>query len=107
MTSSDTNALMARLTDAVKAEANLTATSFETIYVGKDKYSLSILQMAHIDGEILSSTIIHQTDVHSTSNLISVISYKMWIYITAAFVESSRVKHSAVSSMKKFEIYSG
>ena len=51
MTSPNTNALISLLSDVVRAESKTTDAGFKTVYLGKDKHSLSILEMAPIDGD--------------------------------------------------------
>ena len=107
MSNPNTNALMSLLTDAVR-DPKLTAAGFKIIYVGKDKYPLSVLEMAPVEAdgwkksaafESLSSTIRGQMDIHDTADLVSVMSQEMPIDVTTAFMESSTLKSAIISSM--------
>jgi len=51
MTSPNTNAITILLADVMRAESKPTVDRFKTVYVGKDKFLLSILVMAPIGGE--------------------------------------------------------
>ena len=82
MTSPNTNALMTLLKNAVR-EPKPTVARFKILYVGKDKYPMSILEMASVDNDgwkkcvslkSLLSTIQRQMDVQNTVDLILVIS---------------------------------
>ena len=108
MSSPNTNALMNLLSNAVKDNRKPSAAGFIAVYVGKDKSPLSILEMAPIDGDVwkksasfesLFSTIRGQMDAHSTADLISIISQEIPIDITAAYMESTKIKNSMISSM--------
>ena len=48
MSNPNTNALMTLLTDAVR-DPKLTAAGFKIIYVGNDKYPLSVLEMTPVE----------------------------------------------------------
>ena len=107
MSSPNTNALITLLNNAVR-EPKPTAAGFKIVYVGKDKYPMSILEMAPVDDdgwkksasfESLSSTIRGQIDVQNTADLISVISQEIPIDVTTAFTESTRVKEKIFGSM--------
>ena len=50
MSSPNTNALITLLNNAVR-DPNTTAAGFKIVYVRKDKYSMSILEMAPVDDD--------------------------------------------------------
>ena len=115
MSSPNTNALITLLNNAVR-EPKPTAAGFKIVYVGKDKYPMSILEMAPVDDdgwkksasfESLSSTIRGQIDVQNTADLISVISQEIPIDVTTAFMESTRVKEKIIGSMTDISNLSG
>ena len=51
MTYISTNGLMNMIANAARHDAKPTATGFQMVYVGKDKYPLSILSMTPINSE--------------------------------------------------------
>ena len=116
MSSPNTNALMSLFSDAVKSNRKPSAAGFKIVYVGKDKTPLNILDMAPIDGDVwkksasfesLSSTIRGQMEAHSSVDLISIISQEMPIDVTAAYMESTKIKNSMMSSMTDIGSLSG
>ena len=107
---------MSILTEAVIPDTKPTAAGFKTVYVGKDKFPLSVLEIVHINGEAwmksssfksLSGTIKEQMNVHSKSDLISIISREIPIDVNTTFMESTQIKESIVASMTGVENLSG
>ena len=107
MSSPNTNALITLINNAVR-DPKPTAAGFKIVYIGKDKYPMSILEMAPVteDGwkksasfESLSSTVRGQIEIQNTADLISVISQEIPIDVTTAFMESTLVKEKIMSSM--------
>ena len=116
MSSPNTNALMTMLNNAVRAESKPTAAGFKMVYVGKDKVALNILEMSPIESEpwkkssafeSLCATMQGQVDVHSVSDLISIISQEIPIDVTSAFMESNRIKETVIRSMTDFSNLTG
>ena len=108
MISPNSNALMNMLANAARHDAKPTAAGFQMIYVGKDKYPLSILSMTPITSEewrkgssfeSLASTMCGQLDVHDTADLISVISSEIPIDVTSTFMEANRVNEAVIASL--------
>ena len=108
MTFTNTNVLMSMLNNAVRAETKPAATGFKSVYIGKEKVPMNILEMTPIDSEAwrkstsfesLCSTMRGQVDIHSVSDLVSIISHEIPIDVNSAFIESTRIKESVISSM--------
>jgi len=101
MTNPNTNALISLLNDAIR-QPKPTGAGFKTVYVGKEKYPLRILETAPVNGngwkkrasfEIIFMTIRAQVDVQNTADLISVTSQEFPINVTTAFIESTRAEN--------------
>ena len=112
MTSPNTNAFVSLLSDVVRAESKPMATGFRTIYLGKDKNALSILEIAPIDGNLwkkntsfmsLSSTMRAQMDVYPTSDIMSLISQEIPIDAATMYMGSTKVKDILISRMTDVE----
>ena len=107
MTSPNTNAFMTLLNNAIWEPDPMSA-GFKILYVGKYKHPMIILEMASVDNDgwrksalfdSLLSAIQGQIDVQNTADLISVISQEIPIDITAAFMDSTRLKNNIISGM--------
>ena len=116
MTNPKTNALMSMLQNAVCNDNGLTAAGFKTVYVGKDRFPIMILKMATIDDdawkksasfESLASSVREHMDVHSSSDLATLISSKLPIDVTTAYMGLKLVRQDIMSSTMKVENLTG
>ena len=103
----NTNALMSMLKNTVRADNGPIAAGFKTAYVGIDRFPITIINMASIDDdawkksasfESLTSSIRGQMDVHSSSDLVTVIAGELPIDLTTSYMESKLVNKKSLQT---------
>ena len=108
MTNTNTTAFVTLLNDTVR-DPKPTAAGFKIVYIGKDKYPLSVLEMTPVEAdrwkksalfESLSATIRGWEDMQNTADLVIVMSQEIPIDVTSVFIESSRAKADIIASTK-------